>query len=193
MAVDFDNYISSLQACVVCRTSRLHVLYYSAMNVARDLQLITSIWTQFAQAQSPAAFFVVASYCHAAVGRAHRFQSDWNARRLAFAHHLELDSFTGPFLPDFHLQLSGIRYGLPVQFGDDIANAQARLASGRVRLDFGYNGSVGVAHPEELGVIRSHIRNANPDKAMTDFAVANQGLNRGFDNLRGNREAHSGE
>src|SRR5580700_6344439 len=158
MAVDFDNYISSLQACVVCRTSRLHVLYYSAMNVARDLQLITSIWTQFAQAQSPAAFFVVASYCHAAVGRAHRFQSDWNARRLAFAHHLELDSFTGPFLPDF-----------------------------------GYNGSVGVAHPEELGVIRSHIRNANPDKAMIDFAVANQGLNRGFDNLRGNREAHSGE
>src|SRR5258708_37171657 len=109
----------------------------------------------------------------------HGFQRDWDSRGLTVTHDLKLDGFTGTLLPDFHLKLPSIRHGLSVQFSDDIASPQPSLPSGRVGLNLGHDGSGGIAHPEESGIVRSHIRNANSAGSVTHFTVGAQGLTRG--------------
>ena len=110
---------------------------------------------------------------------------------LAVAHHLQVDRVTGTFLSDQHLQLSGIGHGLAVEFGDDVSGAQAGFGSGRVGFNMADQRSLSFVHLEELGVVGSYVGDLNSDKCVSDFAVANQGLHRGLDDLRRNRKAHS--
>src|SRR5712691_6236043 len=127
MPIHFDNHIPALQARVVGRTARLHILYDCTVKVARDLHFVARGWANVTEAQSPAAFPVLSAGCRTARGYTHRFQSDWNADGLTITHHLKMDRVTGAFLPDFHLQLSGIRHCLSVQLADDIAQPHATL------------------------------------------------------------------
>jgi len=58
------------------------------------------------------------------------------------------------FCPTSICKLSGIRHGLAVELGDDIAGFQASFSASRIGIDLSHNGSGRGAHLEELGVIR---------------------------------------
>src|SRR5712671_4894860 len=129
MPIHFDNHIPTLQSGVVGRAAGLHILDNRTMNGVRQLHLVAVTLVQVAEAQSPAAFSVFTAARCVGGGCSHCFQRDWNVDSLAITNDLESDGVTGTLLSDFHLQLSGIRYGLSVQLGNDVAGFQTGFPS----------------------------------------------------------------
>src|SRR5271166_1105067 len=193
MPVHLNNYVSTLQTGIVGRAAGLHIFNDCAMNRRRDLQLIALALAEIAETQSPAAFAVFSAGVRRARRCAHRFERDRNRHALAVAQHAELDGVAGTLLPDFHLQLSGVVHRLSIEFDDNIARTQASFTAGSVGVDLVDDGSGGIFRLEELGIIRSYIRDANSNVAVADLAVLDQGLHSRLYDLRGNREAHAGE
>jgi hypothetical protein len=101
--------------------------------------------------------------------------------------------FAGLFLADQHLEFAGIADLLAVDFGDDVADLAGRLCLRENRVPPASRSAGGIGFVEEFRVVRSDIRDANADVAVADLAVTDQSLDRGLDDLRGNREAHAGE
>src|SRR5579863_5929303 len=168
MPIHLDNHVAALQPSVVGRATRLDILDYRSMDVARNLQLVAITLLQVPKAQAPAALSVFAACGLSVGGFAHGLQRDWKALGLAIAHDVEVDGVAGPLLPDFHLQFASISNRLAIQLDYDVASFQSSLSSGGVWLDLSHQRTRGIRHLEELRIIGSNIRNADTDIAVAD-------------------------
>src|ERR1700675_4680592 len=195
VAIHFEDDVSLLQSSIARRAARLHLLDHRSVDLARCLKLIAHFGRKVAEANAPVHFALALGRIITALGRmaAERLQGDRNAHALAFTQNVEHDLRAGLFLSDQHLQLASVAYLLTIDLGNDITDLQTSLRSRRVGLDLRDHSANRGLLVEELGVLGRHVRDSDPDVAVAHFAVADQGLYRGPDDLRWNRKPHSRE
>src|SRR3954451_20150696 len=97
----------------------------------------------------------------------------------------------GLLLSNFDLQLTRIANVASVDLGDHVTDFETGFRSRRAWLNLRYYRANGLAHVEKLRVLRRHIGNAHAHVSMGDLAVADQRIDRGPHDLRGNGESHS--
>src|SRR5579863_269913 len=127
------------------------------------------------------------------VARAHRFEGDRNVYVFTVTDHLQLDGHAWTLLSDLHLKLASVGDLLSIELDNYVADFQAAFGCGRIGFDLGYDRAAGIAHVEELGVLRRHVSNSDSHVAMCDFAIPNQRVDRRLHDLRGNCKPHARE
>ena len=91
------------------------------------------------------------------------------------------------------MEFASVAYFLAVDLGDHVTDLQASSGAGRVGFNLRNYPAGCIGFVKELRVLGSHVRDPDADVAVAHFAVADQRLDRGPDNLRGNRKSHAGE
>src|SRR4051812_7224329 len=97
----------------------------------------------------------------------------------------------GLLLSNFDLQLASIANVASVNLSDHVTDFQTGFRSRRAWLNLRYYRANGLAHVEELRVLRRHISNADAHVSMRDLAGADQRIDRRAHDLRGYSESHS--